>query len=176
MKRALTLLILIPALLFTLASILAAQAEPQTPKPSPEHQRLHYFAGDWQTEWETKPGPNGPGGKVIVTDHNEMLGDFFVVFHREGRRPGGPGKEIGILGYDPERKVYTYDGFGDNGDVARATATVSGDTWVLRAEGDKFKERFTLKEVSPTSYTFITEVSLDGGPWTKVEEGKATKK
>jgi len=174
MKRALTLLIVVPALLFTLASILAAQAEPPAPKPGPEHQRLHYFVGDWQIEWETKPGPNGPGGKVIVTDHSERRGDCLVVSHREGRRPGG--KEIGILGYDPEQKVYTYEGFGDDGEVARATATVSGDTWVLRAQGDKFKERFTLKEVSPTSYTFISEVSIDGGPWTKVEEGKATKK
>ena len=183
MKRALILLMVVPALLFTLASILGAQAEPPAPKPGPEHQRLRYFVGDWQTEWETMPGPNGPGGKVTVTDHNEMLGDFFVVFHREGRsRPGG--KEIGILGYDPEQKVYTYEVFSDDGDVGRATATISGDTWILlapaidscRQGGDKEKERFTLKEVSPTSYTFIGEVSIDGGPWTRVEEGKATKK
>lgn len=174
MNRAFTLPFHITVLLFALAAILPAVAEAQTPKPGPEHQRLRYFVGDWQIKWETKPGPNGPGGKVIVTDHNEMLGDFFVVFHREGRRPGG--KEIGILGYDPDQKAYIYEGFGDDGDVARATGAVSGDTWVLSAQGDKFKERFTLKEVSSTSYTFVTEVSLDGGPWTTVEEGKAKKK
>src|SRR5437660_12930601 len=75
----------------------------------------------------------GPGGKVTVTDHNEMLGDFFVVFHREGQGPMGSGKEIDILGYDPGQKVYTYENFGDDGDVGRATATISGDTWVLLA-------------------------------------------
>jgi len=182
MKRAVT--ILIPALLFPLASMLAAQTEPQTPKAAPEHQRLHYFVGNWQIAWETKPGPLGPGRTATVTDHNEMLGDFFVVFHRKGRGPKGSGKEIGFLGYDPEQKVYTYEVFIDDGSVGRATATLSGDTWVLLAPaldtcqqgGDKEKERFTLKEVSPRSYTFIGEVSIDGGPWTRVEEGKATKK
>ena len=126
----------------------------------------------------------GPGGKVTVTDHNEMLGDFFVVFHREGQGPMGSGKEIDILGYDPGQKVYTHENFGDDGDVGRATATISGDTWVLlapaidacRQGGNKFKERFTLEEVSPTSYTFNNEISIDGGPWTEIEEGKATKK
>ena len=126
----------------------------------------------------------GPGGKVTVTDHSEMLGEFFVVSHRKGRGPiGGPGKELGLLGYDPEQKVYTFEVFGDDGSVGRATATVSGDTWVLLAPvintcqqgADKVKERYTLKEVSPTSYTFIGEISTDGGPWTEIEEGKAKK-
>jgi len=111
-------------------------------------------------------------------------GRFFVVFHREGRGPRGSGKEIGILGYDPTRKVYTYENFSDDGDVGRATATISGDTWVVLAPatdncqkvGDNFKERFTIKEVSPISYTFINEISVDGGPWTKIEQGKAAKK
>ncbi len=125
-----------------------------------------------------------PGGKNTITEHNEMLGDFFVIFHRDERHATGPVKEIGILGYDSGQKVYTYENFGDDGDVGRATATISGDTWVLlvpaidacQQGGNKFKERFTLKEVSPTSYTFINEISTDGGPWTKIEEGKATKK
>ena len=87
------------------------------------------------------------------------------------------------MGYDPEQKVYTFEVFGDDGSVGRATATVSGDTWVLLAPvintcqqgADKVKERYTLKEVSPTSYTFIGEISTDGGPWTEIEEGKAKK-
>ncbi len=184
MKRALTLLILIPALLFTLASILAAQAEPQMPKPGPEHQRLHYFVGNWYTEVETKPGPMGPGGKTTITEHTEMLGDFFVIFHRDERDATGSVKEIGIMGYDPEQKVYTYEQFSDQGERVTATGTVSGDTWVLLAPataaakegGKRLKVRFTLKEVSPTSSTSTEEVSIDGGPWTKIGEGKATKK
>jgi len=185
MKSALSLALSLYLLLLTGSWRCWAQAEPQLTKPSPERQHLHYFVGTWQIEWETLPGPmTGAGGKVMVTDHNEILGDFFVVFHREGRGPRGSGKEIGILGYDPTRKIYTYENFSDDGDVGRATATISGDTWVVLAPatdncqkvGDNFKERFTIKEVSPISYTFINEISVDGGPWTKIEQGKAAKK
>ena len=177
-------LTLIPFLLLTVASILWAQAEPQMPKPGPEHQRLHYFVGNWYTEVETKPGPMGPGGRTTITEHNEMLGDFFVIFHRDERDATGPVKEIGIMGYDPEQKVYTYEQFSDQGERVTATGTVSGDTWVLlwpatdaaKEGGKRLKGRFTLKEVSPTSYTSTEEISIDGGPWTKIGEGKATKK
>jgi hypothetical protein len=143
---------LVPVALVLFVSLLMAQAEPQTPKPGPEYQRLHYFVGNWRIEWETLPGPmTGAGGKVTVTDHNDMLGDFFVVFHRKGRGPTGSGNEIGILGYHPTQKVYTYETFDNDGGVGRATATVSGDTWVLlapapdacRQAGDKIKERYT---------------------------------
>ena len=184
MKRVPTHLTLIPFFLLALASILRAQAEPRMPKPGPEYQRLQYFVGNWQTEGEQRPGLMGPGGKFSGTDHNEMLGDFFVVFHRDERGPMGSGKEIGIMGYDPQRKVYTYEHFGDDGDVGRGTATISGDTWVVlwpaidacqQAE-NKFKGRMTIKEVSPTSYTLTNEISIDGGPWIKFQEGKATKK
>jgi hypothetical protein len=185
MKRIPKHLTLIPFLLLTIATILLAQAEPQMPRPGPEHQRLHYFVGNWQTELEQKASPMGPGGKVTVTDHNEMLGDFFVVFHRDERGPTESGKEIGIMGYDSSQKVYTYEHFDDNGDVGRAITTISGDTWVFLwpatddcKDGGKqqLKGRITLKEVSPTSYTFVNEISIDGGPWTKLQEAKATKK
>jgi hypothetical protein len=183
MKNALALTVF-PYFLLTVSWMCWAQAEAQKPKPGPEYQRLHYFVGDWQTEGEQKPGPTGPSGKFSGTDHNEMLGDFFVIFHRDERDPTGSGKEIGIMGYDPQRKVYTYEHFGDDGDIGRGTATISGDTWVVlwpaidacQQGENKFKGRMTIKEVSPTSYTLINEISIDGGPWTKFQEGKATKK
>ena len=196
MKRVSTHLTRIPFLLLALASILWAQAEPQVPKPGPEYQRLHDFVGDWYTEGKTLPGPMGaeagegvPGEKFTSTDHNEMLGDFFVIFHSDERDATGPGKEIrikkiGIMGYDPERKLYTFEQFSDQGERATLTATVSGDTWVFlwpatdaaKEGGKRLKGRLTVKKVSPTSSTFTNEVSIDGGPWTKIQEGKATKK
>src|SRR5207249_9655068 len=77
---------------FTLA--LWAQAPPQMPKPGPEHQRLHYFVGDWETITEAKPSPFGPGGKITAKDHNVMLGDFFVVFHSDSTGPMGQQKTV----------------------------------------------------------------------------------
>src|SRR5437868_12756187 len=92
---------------FTLA--LWAQPQPQLPKPGPEHQRLHYFVGDWETITEAKPSPFGPGGKITAKDHNVMLGDFFVVFHSDSTGPMGQQKTVAVMGYDPKEKVYTYE-------------------------------------------------------------------
>ncbi len=56
---------------------------------------------------------------------------------------------------------------------------MQGDTWTWTGEskmnGKMTKGRFTLKEVSPTSYTYKFDVSSDGGGWTNIMEGKATK-
>jgi hypothetical protein len=41
--------------------------------------------------------------------------------------------------------------------------------------GNPIKGRFTMKIVSPTSYTFEFEMSPDGTNWTPVMDGKATK-
>ena len=176
MKRTLALL---PLVLVTLASLLWSQNPPPMPKPSPEHQRLHYYVGDWKTEAESKPSPFGPGGKLTANNHNEMLGDFFVVFHGDGTAQMGPVKTLAAIGYDSKEKAYTFDEFTSTGEHAKAMGTVSGDTWTWTFSGNEggkdFKGRFTLKEVSPTSYTFTNELSIDGGPWAKLEEGKATK-
>jgi hypothetical protein len=42
--------------------------------------------------------------------------------------------------------------------------------------GQKFKGRFIMKVVSPTSYTYKYEMSQNGTSWTTGMEGKATKK
>ncbi len=51
--------ILLPAL----AGIVLAQAPPQTPKPGPEHKKLRYFTGTWNSEYEMKQSPMAPAGK-----------------------------------------------------------------------------------------------------------------
>jgi uncharacterized protein DUF1579 len=171
--------VIIATFLLLTAYALFAQTPLQVPKPGPEHQRLHYYVGDWKTEAEAKPSPFGAGGKMTVTNHNEMLGDFYVVFHGDGTGPTGPIKTLAAIGYDTKQKAYTFDEFTSTGEHAQATGTVAGDTWIWTFDGEaggkSFKGRFTLKEVSPTSYTFTNELSIDGGPWAKLEEGKATK-
>jgi hypothetical protein len=156
-----------------------AQTPPQMPKPGPEHQRLHYYVGEWKVEGEAKPSLFGPGGKITSIDHNEMLGDFFVVFHSDAQGPRGMAKGVAFMGYDRKKQVYTYDFANSLGEHDQATGTVSGQTWTWtfagEEEGKSFKGRFMLKEDSPTSYSFTNELSVDGGPWTKLEEGKATK-
>jgi len=57
--------------------------------------------------------------------------------------------------------------------------TVQGGTWVYDDEtkmgGKSVKSRYTIKETSPTSYTFKWETMGDDGAWQTVMEGKSTK-
>ena len=161
--------------------LVAAQA-PQAPKPGPEHARLGYFVGKWTAEGELKPGPMGPGGKFTASDTCEWFeGRFSVVCRSEGKMPTGPSKSIGILGYSPEEKVYTYYGV-DNTNMTMASVpkgTVQGKTWTYTDEGmmggQKFKSRVTIKELSPMAYTFTMEMQGPDGKWAPVMESKNTK-
>ncbi len=158
----------------------AAQA-PQAPKPGPEQARLAYFVGKWTAEGQMKPGPMGPGGKVTSSDNCEWFeGQFSVICRSEGTTPMGPSKSIGILGYSTEEKVYTYYGV-DNSNMTMASiprGTLRGDTWTYdegSMGGAKVKTRVTIKEVSPTSYTFKMEMQGPDGKWVQAMESKNTK-
>lgn len=162
-------------------SIASAQ-EPAAPRPGPEHQRLGYFVGNWSTEGEMKPSDMGPGGKMTSTEKCEWFeGRFSVVCHGQGQSPWGPGKSIGIMSYSPEAKAYTYYGV-DNTGMTMASVprgTVKGDTWTYDDEsmmgGKKVKTRVTIKELSPTAYTFKMETQGADGKWAPLMESKATK-
>jgi Protein of unknown function (DUF1579) len=164
-------------LISTLA--LAQQGPPPMPKPAPEHQRLHYFVGTWHNEGEMKPGPMGPGGKFTSTDHNQMVGPFFLVLRSDGTGPMGPMKDVAVMGYDAKEKVYTYDGFNSMGLHEISKGSINGKTWTWTSiedmGGKKVQTRFILTEVPPTSYTYKFDVSEDGQKWDNVMEGKATK-
>ncbi|MBA3258453.1 MAG: DUF1579 family protein [Gemmatimonadales bacterium] len=160
-----------------------AAQEPQAPKPGPEHARLGYFVGNWTAEGEMKPGPMGPGGKMTASDTCEWFeGRFSVICRSEGKTPMGPTKSIGILGYSAEEKVYTYYGV-DNSGMTMASVprgTVRGDTWTYTDAGmmggEKFKSRVTIKELSPTAYTFRMEMQGPDGKWMPMMESKNAKK
>ena len=154
----------------------------QGPKPGPENARLGYFVGKWKAEGEVKPGPMGPGGKMTSNDTCEWFeGRYSVICRSEGTLPTGSTKSIGILGYSPEEKVYTYYGV-DNSSMTMASVpkgTVKGDTWTYTDEstmgGQKMKTRVTIKELSPTAYTFKMEMAGPDGKWMPMMESKNTK-
>ncbi len=161
--------------------VVAAQAAP-APKPGPEHQRLGFFVGRWKSAGEIKPGPMGPGGKVTGTDVCEWFeGGFAVVCRSEGQGPSGPSKSIGILGYSPEEKAYTYYGI-DNSSMGMSSVpkgTVSGKTWTYTDEskmgGQVVKSRVTIVEESPTAYSFRLEMQGPDGKWVPAMETRNTK-
>ena len=154
----------------------------EKPAPGPEHKKLAYFVGTWNTEGEAKPNPFMPGGTITSRDTCDWFeGGFAVVCHYDGKTPAGPSKGLGILGYSAEEKVYTYYGL-DNGPMIMSSAargTLENGSWVYNEEtkmgGKPIKSRYTIKEASPSSYTFKYEMQKEDGSWLTLIEGKSTK-
>ncbi|HKW19538.1 MAG TPA: DUF1579 family protein [Terriglobales bacterium] len=160
----------------------SAYAQMGTPAPAPELKKLDFMTGNWSAEGTVNPGPGMPGGKFSITTHAEWLdGNYFLVEHSDGDMgPMGKIKELAVMGYDPDRKVYTYTAFNNMGQAETATGTVDGDTWTWLSDehfgGMTMKGRYTMKVLSPTSYTMKFELSQDGTNWMTGMDGKATKK
>jgi hypothetical protein len=179
MKRTSTTLVFL-TLLFAVA--ISASAQMPMPKPAPELKNLDYFVGAWTLDGNEKPGPMGPGGKMTETETCKwMAGGFFLVCSVDFKSVSmGSGTGTSYLGYNTEDKVYTYDGFNSTGEAEHAKGTLEGNTWTWTSDekmnGQTVKGRFTMKTLSPTSYTFQFEMSGDGTNWTTAMDGTAKKK
>jgi Protein of unknown function (DUF1579) len=179
MKRTSEVVLIFCVILMTTAAL---QAQMGPPTPAPELKKLDFMTGDWSGEGTMSPGPGMPGGKWTMKTHAEwMEGNFFLVENSDmDLGPMGKAKEVAYLGYDPDKKVYTYRAFSSMGEAEDSTGTVDGDTWTWNSTehmgGQTMKGRFTMKVLSPTSYTMKFELSQDGTNWMTGMEGKATKK
>jgi hypothetical protein len=165
--------------LVAVAGVALAQA-PEAPKPGPELKPLQYFVGKWTSEGELKPGPFGPGGKMTSQDTCEWFaGGFHVVCRGTGKMPSGSVSSLGIVGYSAAEKSYTFYGIDNMGMGDLSKGTKSGNTWTFTSKssmnGQTFHSRYTMTEVSPTSYTFKWDTSADGTKWATAMEGKSTK-
>lgn len=168
--------------LSALLIVVSAQSQAAS-SPAVELRKLDFMTGHWTAEGTYTAGPPGtPRTKwSSSTDAEWMAGKYFLVEHSTmNLGPMGKGKQIVVMGYDPEHKVYTHMAFDSMGKAEQSTGTVDGDTWIWMSEqqsgGQTFKSRFTEKVLSPTSYTMKYEVSPDGSSWTTAVEGTATKK
>jgi len=150
-------------------------------EPAPELEKLQYLVGDWTLEGEVKPDPRGPGGKLTMTEHNRWMdGGFFLVIQSEfkgGGMPGGTG--TAYMGFDQEKKTYTYHEFNSLGEFQHSRGTREGDTWTWIGEQqlgpNRTRTRVMVKVLSPTSYAMTVAVAPDGCDWLTVMEGVASK-
>jgi hypothetical protein len=165
---------------FACAGLALAQTPLDPPKPSPEHKKLEYFAGVWTVEGEMKPGPGGPGGRMTGKETCQWFsGGFNLVCNSTGTGPNGKITGQSILGYSTEGKHYTFYGIDNTGWSDSAKGTLESDTWSWTSEGtmggQPMKTRYTIKQLSPSEYAFKGELSVNGGPFTVVVEGKETR-
>lgn len=159
---------------------LVASAQMEMPKPGPEHKKLDMFAGTWTLTGDMKPGPMGPGGKMVENETCAwMEGNYFLECHAKYESAMGNGTGVSYLGYSNDDKAYTYREFNSMGQFEDARGTWDGDTITWTSDehmgGMTAKGRFTMSNLTPTSYNFKFEMSPDGKTWNTMMDGKATK-
>jgi len=168
------------ALLCTTVALAEEPAAP--PEPTPEHKALEVWIGSWTGSGEMKPNPFGPAGPMSWSEECSWFGGagFNVVCKSKGAGPTGPTQGLGIMGYNPAKKVYTHYGIDTTGWSGGSEGTLSDGEWTFTSqdeyEGKTYHTRFTMKWVSPTSMTFSWDMSEDGKTWTNLMEGTSEKK
>lgn len=172
--------LLVVALFLTSAA--AAEEPSGPPQPMAEHKELGMWVGTWMGSGELKPGPFGPGGPMNWTEECSWFAgaEFHVVCKSKGEGPMGPVQGLGIVGYDPAKKVYTHYGVDSSGWSGYSEGSRSGDNWAFRStetiEGKTYHSRFTMVMKSPTEMTFTWEMSEDGETWVAMMDGTSKKK
>jgi hypothetical protein len=87
----------------------------------------------------------------------------------------GKGVEVGIHGYDADKKEYVYSAVGSDGSMTLARGQVNGDTWTWTAEGkigDKMmKQRYSIKWTSKDAYDFKFDAGADANSMQTMMEG-----
>jgi hypothetical protein len=152
----------------------------QTLFPTPEHEKMDYFAGDWKLQGTMKLSPTVPGGDFKSTEHSEWVsGGFFLETHSSMHSVMGDTRGVRVMEYNADDKVYTYNAYNSLGEHQMAIGHIVDNTWTWNSEakmnGLIAKGRYTITVVSPVVYTFKYETLTQTGAWATVMEGKATK-
>jgi hypothetical protein len=152
----------------------------EKPIPSTVRKRLAYFAGDWTLVGDVQTTVFGPGGKLKGSQRNQLGSDGTVLSYWDEERPSGKDSGQGTYTFDADSQDYVFDSVSTTGEKEHSLGTVEGDTWTWESNpttegGDTMKGRFTVRQLSNTSYSFKFEVAAQGGEWTKVTEGLASK-
>ena len=143
-----------------------------TPKPGPEHEKLHRLAGRWVGEETLSASPWGPGGPAIGRYEARVDVDGFCVIQEYVQERNGRAsyRAHGVLGWNqPEACVVWYwvDGMGPAPTTA-ARGHWEGDALVLENLGSPgTRGRYTYRLQGDELLTFTLENSADDGQsWT----------
>jgi len=123
----------------------------ETPRSSPEMDRLKFYLGEWDyTETYPKSGmyPNGAKNTGVYTSKRGPGGNSLVNgFHSQG--PAGNFEAVLIMTWDPKEKAYKEYIFGDGfpGAVV-GTGRFEGDALVYRIEFSAGGTTYKLRNVT----------------------------
>jgi Protein of unknown function (DUF1579) len=147
---------------------------------SPDLKKLADVVGRWQFDGTFKADPKAPAGPVNLTFTSAWFaGGRQLVYRFSGTMAGMPWEELGAYSYDPKKKAFSYYGIVNDGTSSPGTLTMQAGAWIhandLQVSGKPAKAHFTLSNMSPAGGAWKYEVSVAGGPWTVMGEGKYTK-
>lgn len=149
--------------------------------PSPGHETLGMWVGQWKGKGILEESPMGPGGPMEWTEDCDWFGGakYNVICKSEGTGPMGDTKGLGISGYNPATDEYTHFGIDTSGWTGHSTGTRDGNVFQFTStetmEGETFYSRFTMDMENPNKMLFSWETSPDGENWTKLMDGVSEK-
>lgn len=183
MPNPLPLLSLTFALLFVGDAV--AQEQPAMPEPTPEHQWLQQFSGNWTTKSESSMGPDQPPVQCEGIMTSRMLGGFWLTNNMKGDYAGTPMNGIQTIGFDESKKKYVgtwidsvtsfmwhYEGHVDStGKVL--TLEAEGPNFLSDGKTTKFEDIYEFK--SENELSIQSRILADDGKWITFVNGKATR-
>jgi hypothetical protein len=151
--------------------VAVAAAQSGAPKPNPSFQKMDLIVGHWTYTGEYKPGPLGPGSKIVGDyDFQFVLNGFVVEGHTTEHTADATVHFLEIDLYDPATQSIATNVYADDGTHYSGTITVSGQTatWMVKflAADKKYQLRqsFTASNNGKTAREY-GEISADGKTW-----------
>ncbi len=147
---------------------------------SAELRKLGDVVGRWQIDGTVKPDPKNPAGPVALSlDCQWFTGGRQVVCSYTGMTAGQPYQEADVYSYNDKTKTYSIYSVSNPGGVMAGKLTIQPGTWVhvweTPVDGKPAKMRLTLTNVTPEGGNWMNDMSIAGGPWTGLGEGKYMK-
>lgn len=158
---------------------------PEMPKPTPEHEWLQKFVGEWTVESEIHMEPGQDPVKGGGTESVRSLGGFWVISDMTGEMMGSSMRAVLTFGYDPEKKVYVgtwIDSMGSQVWNYEGTVDDSGKVLTLTTrgfcpmEGQVRDFKSTVEFKSDDERVFTEKVKRDDGTWVTAVVSRATRK
>ena len=150
--------------------------QPTDPMPPPN---LDYFVGSWEFDWNVPESPLGPAGKMKGTEtYRKILSGQMYESEIKGEGPDGQFQGRAITSYDDKEKLVSRYELFSFGLSTFKSGTIGGDLggyytifWEsapIKKGGHTVKLKGKTQMLSPAHYRLLTEISVDGGPYTSL--------
>jgi hypothetical protein len=156
------------SVLATAALCLGAVSLTAQEGPTPEHERLDVWLGEWTYQ------VGDVGGSMVGELYNNGL--LLEVHEQHQPASGGTWYIMHVMGYNADEEAYFWHRYMPDGTVRIAKGWVDGDDWTfLFDERNGVRTRLTQTE-EPGAISFTWARSVQGGAWEVTSQGRADRK